>query len=50
MVLWMCGGVAQRAAASSPEDFIDDRERWYRAALKRWPFVGLPAGVRFGLL
>lgn len=34
MVLWMCGGVAQRAAASSPEDFIDDRERWYRAALR----------------
>lgn len=34
MVLWMCSGVARRAAASSPEDFMDDRERWYRAALR----------------
>lgn len=34
---WSCGCVAawpSAPRASSPEDFIDDRERWYRAALR----------------
>lgn len=34
MVLWMCDGVAARAAASEPERFHEDREQWYRAALR----------------
>jgi hypothetical protein len=34
MVLWMCDGVAARAAASDPERFHEDREHWYRAALR----------------
>ncbi|MGH2967817.1 MAG: hypothetical protein ACRDK0_01955, partial [Solirubrobacteraceae bacterium] len=34
MVLWMCDGVAARAAHASPESFQRDRDQWYRAALR----------------
>jgi hypothetical protein len=34
MVLWMCDEVAKRAHRAEPEQFAQDREQWYRAALR----------------
>lgn len=34
MVLWMCDEVAARAVRADPEQFVNDREQWYRAALR----------------
>jgi len=34
MVLWMCDAVATRARRASPKRFAEEREQWYRAALR----------------
>jgi hypothetical protein len=34
MVLWMCDEVAEHARRASPESHDEDRELWYRAALR----------------
>lgn len=34
LVLWMCDGVAARAAGTDPETFAAERDTWYRAALR----------------
>lgn len=34
MVLWMCDAVAARARRASPQQFSEEREQWYEAALR----------------
>jgi hypothetical protein len=48
MVLWMCDGVALRAARASPEQFNEDRGRWARATRSHGALIQLLAewGIR----